>query len=127
VTNKKESYRDNSLLKRAGVELSYTQDQIDEYLKCSVDPVYFAAKYIKIINVDQGLIPFKMWEFQKEMIEIFHKNRFSITKCPRQVGKCLQLNTPIKLKNKLTGDIIETTIGQFYEQQKTKLLRKEQG
>jgi hypothetical protein len=86
VTNK-DSYRDNPLLKRAGVELSYTQDQIDEYLKCSVDPVYFAAKYIKIINVDQGLIPFKMWEFQKEMIEIFHKNRFSITKCPRQVGK----------------------------------------
>lgn len=86
MTNK-DSYRDNPLLKRAGVELSYTQDQIDEYLKCSVDPVYFAAKYIKIINVDQGLIPFKMWEFQKEMIEIFHQNRFSITKCPRQVGK----------------------------------------
>lgn len=87
MTNKKESYRDNSLLKRAGIQISYTQEQIDEYLKCSVDPIYFAAKYIKIVNVDQGLIPFNMWNFQKDMIKIYHENRFSITKCPRQVGK----------------------------------------
>lgn len=83
----KESYRDNPLLKRAGVEISYTQEQIDEYLKCAADPIYFAAKYIKIVNVDKGLIPFKMWDFQKEMIRVYHENRFSITKCPRQVGK----------------------------------------
>lgn len=86
MTNK-ESYRDNPLLKRAGVEISYSQEELDEYVKCSMDPVYFAAKYIKIVNVDKGLIPFKMWDFQREMIEIFHNNRFSITKCPRQVGK----------------------------------------
>ena len=85
--NNKESYRDNPLLKRAGVEISYTQEQIDEYLKCAADPIYFAAKYIKIVNVDKGLIPFKMWDFQKEMIRVYHENRFSITKCPRQVGK----------------------------------------
>jgi hypothetical protein len=83
----KSSYRDNVLLKRAGVELSYTQEQIDEYLKCSVDPVYFSAKYIKIVNVDKGLMPFEMWDFQKEMVRVYHENRFSIVKCPRQVGK----------------------------------------
>jgi hypothetical protein len=83
----KSSYRDNPLLKRAGVELSYTQEQIDEYLKCSVDPVYFSAKYIKIVNVDKGLMPFEMWDFQKEMVRVYHENRFSIVKCPRQVGK----------------------------------------
>ena len=83
----KSSYRDNPLLKRAGVELSYTQEQIDEYLKCSVDPVYFSAKYIKIVNVDNGLMPFEMWDFQKEMVRVYHENRFSIVKCPRQVGK----------------------------------------
>lgn len=85
--NNKSSYRDNPLLKRAGVEISYTQEQVDEYLKCASDPIYFAAKYIKIVNVDKGLIPFKMWDFQKEMIRLYHENRFSITKCPRQVGK----------------------------------------
>jgi hypothetical protein len=87
ATTNKDSYRDNPLLKRAGVEVTYTQEQIDEYIKCSQDPVYFAAKYIKIVNVDEGLMPFRMWDFQKEMIRTYHENRFSITKCPRQVGK----------------------------------------
>jgi hypothetical protein len=85
--NNKDSYRDNPLLKKAGVEHAYTQEEIDEYILCSKDPVYFAMKYIKIVNVDEGLMPFRMWEFQKEMIRTYHENRFSITKCPRQVGK----------------------------------------
>jgi hypothetical protein len=87
VTSSKDSYRDNPLLKKVGVEHPYTQEQAEEYAKCASDPVYFAINYIKIVNVDEGLIPFKMWDFQKEMIKIYHENRFSITKCPRQVGK----------------------------------------
>jgi hypothetical protein len=87
MTIGKESYRDNPLLKRVGIEHSYTQEQVEEYMKCAEDPVYFSANYIKIVNVDKGLIPFKMWDFQKEMLALFHENRFVITKCPRQVGK----------------------------------------
>jgi len=83
----KDSYRDNPLLKRAGVQLEYTQEQVDEYIKCAKDPVYFAKNYIKIVNVDEGLINFKMWPFQEEMLNLFKDNRFVITKCPRQVGK----------------------------------------
>ena len=85
--NNKDSYRDNPLLKKAGVEHAYTQEEVDEYITCSKDPVYFSEKYIKIVNVDRGLMPFEMWDFQKEMIRTYHENRFSITKCPRQVGK----------------------------------------
>ena len=87
ATASKDSYRDNPLLKKVGVEHPYTQEQAEEYAKCASDPVYFAMNYIKIVNVDEGLIPFKMWDFQKEMIKVYHENRFSITKCPRQVGK----------------------------------------
>jgi hypothetical protein len=83
----KDSYRDNLLLKKVGVEHKFTEEQVQEYVKCSKDPVYFCMNYIKIVNVDEGLIPFKMWEFQKEMLELFRDNRFVITKCPRQVGK----------------------------------------
>ncbi|NDB87197.1 MAG: terminase, partial [Alphaproteobacteria bacterium] len=83
----KTNYRDNSLLKRAGVQVEYTQEQVQEYIKCSKDPIYFAENYIKIVNVDEGLIPFNMWDFQRDMIKTYHENRFSITKCPRQVGK----------------------------------------
>ena len=83
----KDSYRDNPLLKKAGVQIKYSKEQVEEYMKCAKDPVYFAENYIKIVNVDQGLIPFNMWDFQKDMIRLYHENRFAITKCPRQVGK----------------------------------------
>jgi hypothetical protein len=87
VLDPKSSYRDNPLLKKAGVQIKYSKEQVEEYMKCAKDPVYFAEKYIKIVNVDQGLMPFKMWDFQREMIKLYHENRFAITKCPRQVGK----------------------------------------
>ena len=83
----KETYRDNPLLKRVGVKYNFTQEEIAEYIKCSQDAVYFVEKYIKIVNVDEGLIPFKMWDFQRKMIATFRDNRFVIMKMPRQVGK----------------------------------------
>ena len=83
---KKESYRDNPLLKRVGVQVNFSQEQVEEYIKCRNDPIYF-AKYIKIITLDEGITEFKMYDFQEEMIKTFHENRFTIMKCPRQVGK----------------------------------------
>ena len=118
----KTNYRDNPHLKRLGVQLQYTQEQVEEYIKCSKDPIYF-AKYIKIVTLDHGLVDFVMRDYQEDMINTFDQNRFIIMKCPRQVGKCFYINTPIKLRNKKTGEIIETTIGEFYEQQ-SKLLSK---
>ena len=87
MLDNKESYRDNILLKKVGVKVEYTQEQVEEYIKCSKDPIYFAKNYIKIVNVDEGLINFKMWKFQEQMLKLFANNRFVITKCPRQVGK----------------------------------------
>jgi hypothetical protein len=113
-----DGYLGNEKLKRVGVELSYTEEQVKEIIKCTEDPVYFIRNYVQIVNVDKGLIPFDMWPFQEKMVQDFHENRFSICKMPRQVGKCLQLNTPIKIRNKKTGEIIEMTIGEFYEQQR---------
>ena len=82
-----DGYLGNERLKRVGVELSYTEDQIKEILKCTEDPVYFIKTYVQIVNVDRGLIPFDMWPFQEDMVRDFHNNRFSICKMPRQVGK----------------------------------------
>lgn len=80
-------YLRNPRLKAAHVEVSFTKEQYDEYVKCSKDPIYFITNYMKIIHVDRGLVPFEMWDFQKKMIKTFHENRFSICKLPRQVGK----------------------------------------
>ena len=59
----KENYRDNPKLKRVGIEVNFTKEQIDEYIKCAKDPVYF-SKYITIISLDHGIIPIKMYDFQ---------------------------------------------------------------
>lgn len=81
------SYQNNPNLPNEQYRHSFTQHELDEYLKCADDPVYFAKRYVKIINVDRGLIPFEMWDFQERMLKTFHENRFSICKLPRQVGK----------------------------------------
>ena len=86
ATKNKESYRDNPLLKRIGVQVNFTEEQVEEYIKCSKDPIYF-AKYIKIITLDEGVVPFNMYDFQKDMMRTFDENRFVIVKCPRQVCK----------------------------------------
>ena len=82
-----EGYLGNSRLKRADVEISYTEEQLIEIARCIDDPIYFIKTYVKIVNVDHGLVPFAMWDFQQDMVKTFHENRFSIAKMPRQVGK----------------------------------------
>jgi len=82
-----QGYLGNPKLKPTGVDLSYTEEQAIEIAKCIDDPVYFIKTYVKIVNVDRGLIPFEMWPFQEDMVRNFHENRFSICKMPRQVGK----------------------------------------
>ena len=82
-----DGYLGNQRLKKVGVELSYTEEQVAEIIKCTEDPVHFIRNYVKIVNVDHGLVPFNMWPFQEEMVKTFHENRFCIAKMPRQVGK----------------------------------------
>jgi len=82
-----DAYLSNPNLKRANTSIQFTKEQIIEFLRCKEDPVYFAKKYIKIVNVDDGLVQFKMWPFQERLVTNFHKNRFNICKMPRQCGK----------------------------------------
>jgi hypothetical protein len=83
----KRTYLGNPNLKAAGVVHQYSKEQVEEYIKCAKDVEYFARNYIKIVNVDFGLMPFDMWDFQAKMLKTFQENRFSICKLPRQVGK----------------------------------------
>ena len=80
-------YLGNPNLKKANVAVEFTQEQILEFIKCKNDPVYFAKNYIKIVSLDHGEIPFKMYPFQEKLINNFHDNRFNICRMPRQTGK----------------------------------------
>ena len=82
-----DAYLGNPNLKKVNTKVEYTQYQIVEFQKCSEDPIYFMEKYIRIVSLDEGLIPFKMYGFQKKIVQTIHDNRFTICKLPRQSGK----------------------------------------
>ena len=90
-----DAYLSNPNLKRANTTIQWTEEQIIEFLKCKEDPVYFAKNYIKIVSLDEGLVPFRMYPFQEKLVQRFHEHRFNICKMPRQTGKALALDTPI--------------------------------
>jgi hypothetical protein len=80
-------YLGNPNLKKANVAQNWTKEELVEYQKCMESPQYFIENYVKIVSLDEGLVPFKMYDFQKEMVGTFHNNRFTICKLPRQSGK----------------------------------------
>jgi hypothetical protein len=82
-----DGYKGNPNLLRAGTVYAFTQEEALEYAKCRKDIVYFIETYMKIVTLDHGIQPFKMWDFQKQMVNNFHSHRFNICKLPRQVGK----------------------------------------
>ena len=82
-----EVYLGNPNLKKANVAQNFTKKQVAEFLKCAEDPVYFIQKYVRIVSLDEGVIPFRMYDFQEKMVEKFHDYRFNIAKLPRQSGK----------------------------------------
>jgi hypothetical protein len=108
-------YRGNQNIRPKGHKQEWTQEQIIEFVKCAGDPIYFIKKYIKIVHVDHGIIPFSLWDFQSEMIEKINENRFSIHLFPRQSGKCLEKSVCINIRNKKTLETYKITIGDFYE------------
>ena len=85
--HKNDIYLGNPRLKKANVSLDYTKEQITELAKCANDINYFCNNYMKIVNVDKGLMNFETYPFQSKIINSVQKNRFTICKMPRQSGK----------------------------------------
>ena len=82
-----DQYLGNMLLKRADVQHNFTKEEVEEYIKCRDDIVYFLENHMKIVHVDEGLIPFSLYPFQKDLIKTISENRNVIVKTGRQVGK----------------------------------------
>ena len=89
MLNQIESYLGNPNVKRDGVLQKWTPELLQEYKKCMDDPVYFAEEYVKVISLDQGLVSFKLYPYQRTMFEHFKENRFSVVLACRQSGKSI--------------------------------------
>jgi len=81
------TYLGNPLLKSAYVPQDFSEEQVGEYVRCQQDPLHFISEHIKIVSVDEGLIEFGVRDYQKDMIDRFHNERFVICKMARQSGK----------------------------------------
>ena len=89
MLKQKESYLGNPNVKRDGVLQQWTPDLLQEYKKCMHDPIYFVETYIKVISLDDGMVPFILYPYQRRMFEEFQKNRFNIVLACRQSGKSI--------------------------------------
>ena len=91
MSEQAEIYLGNPNLKKANVAYDFSPKDVKEFVRCSQDPVYFIREYIRIVSLDEGIIPFTMYDFQEDMVQRFHEHRFNIAKLPRQSGKSLSL------------------------------------
>ena len=89
MLHQNENYLGNPNVKRDGVLQEWSEDLVREYAKCMGDPVYFAEKYCKVISLDDGLVPFKLYPYQKNMFRHFNEHRFNIVLACRQSGKSI--------------------------------------
>lgn len=112
------TYNSNPNLKSIGVSVDYTEHQIQEYIKCKADPIYFIKTYIKIITLDYGLVPFELFDYQIDFINTIHNNSRSIGMFPRQHGKCVSKETIYKVRNKKTGETLNVTAEEFHRMQR---------
>lgn len=80
-------YNGNPLLKKARKKIAWTPEQVQEWLKCAQDPIYFAEKYIQIVHVDHGLIPIRLYDYQKDIINRITTSRRVAVCTSRQAGK----------------------------------------
>jgi hypothetical protein len=87
ITDKDHWYQNNPMIIRAGCNFEYNDLQKLEYIKCMKDVVYFTKKYIKIISIDDGIIPFNLYPFQEDLLKLYQSSRFVISMQARQTGK----------------------------------------
>jgi len=89
MLKQKESYLGNPNVKRDGVLQQWTPDLLQEYKKCMDSPVYFVENYVKVISLDDGMVPFVLYPYQRDMFKQFQENRFNVVLACRQSGKSI--------------------------------------
>lgn len=108
---------DNGGLKKGFEKDVYDNHRKMEIAKCMTDPFYFIENYMIINEPSEGDVKFKLYPYQKKIVDGFYKHKDVILLCARQMGKCVSEKTPIRLRSP-NGKVIEMTVGEFYELQK---------
>lgn len=89
-------YMKNTKLLKPELVYKRTKEEIEDYIKCKTDPVYFASKCY--LMTPEGLRPCKLRDYQIGYLHHLQQNRFSIFLSCRQSGKTLNMTTNIDIK-----------------------------
>lgn len=74
-------------LRKTGTKIEVSDNEMEEFVKCFNDPIYFLKTYCEIVSLDHGVVKFRPHAYQKKMLRLMHENRFSIILAARQMGK----------------------------------------
>jgi len=85
-------------IRKSGITFSYTKEELDEYWKCAVDIHYFAENYCMIKTEDGSINNIRLRDYQKDILDLYDDNRFSILMASRQVGKCTSFKTKVNVR-----------------------------
>lgn len=81
------SRKNNPYLKKAHEPIELNFEKIEELKKCLVSPIHFIENYVKITHPVRGRIPFKMYDYQRDIVNNYVENRYNIVLSARQTGK----------------------------------------
>ena len=79
-------YENNTKLLKGDLVFERTKEEVDEWLKCRDDIIYFANTYCKLMT-PEGIKNVEMRDYQKDYLRHLEKNRLSIFLSCRQSGK----------------------------------------
>ena len=105
--------KDNFGVRKQGIKFAMTQEELDEYVRCKLSVYYFAENYCKIKLEDGSVGKMTLRDYQKDIIDLYTKNRFSILMASRQIGKCFFFNGKLIVRD-VTGHQYEINIGSLY-------------
>ncbi len=69
---------------------TYTEQELEEFARCADPedgPMYFMDNFFYIQHPTRGKMLYHPFDYQRRLIDNYHKNRFSISLMPRQTGK----------------------------------------
>jgi hypothetical protein len=81
---------DGVLIKKAHSKERYTEDQVQDLLKCadtSNGYIYFVENFFYIQHPVKGKLLFEPFDYQLRLLETYHNSRFNVNMLPRQMGK----------------------------------------
>lgn len=101
-------------VRKADLTFAPTTEEVNEYTKCKIDIHYFADKYCHIKREDGTIGPMTLRDYQKDIIDLYNNNRYSILMASRQTGKCLSMNTLVQIKDTISNNIYSIRMFELY-------------